>query len=269
MPLTNNGKINRNALPESDSTLFVSEDYVAPVGAVEIDLASLWCKLLKVNRVGRNDNFLALGGHSLLAIRLVNSVSVTFGVHLALSTVFQTPTLATLAQLIEKSTTQGELTHYAITLTPRCGDLILSFAQHRMWFLAQIEGISNTYNVPVALRLDGALDHIVLEKAWNTVYARHESLRSIFVVVDGQPIVRILSPESCLNLVIHDLRQIPNKDAIVEAMVSEEAVISFDLEKGPLIRVKLIQLAEDSHILLLTMHHIITDGWSMNVLFRE
>ncbi|KAG0220754.1 hypothetical protein BGW41_007542, partial [Actinomortierella wolfii] len=269
MPLTNNGKVDRRAFPTPESALVTSEDYVAPVGDVENVLASLWCRLLNTNQVGRHDNFFMLGGHSLLATRLLNSISATFGVQLPLSTLFQTPTLATLAKSIEKIMAHGDLAQSVISPTPRGGLLALSFAQHRMWFLAQIEGVSNTYHVPVSLRLHGVLDHVILERALNTVYTRHESLRSTFVVVDGQPMVRILSPESSLNLVITDVGQMPDRDAVVESMVSDEASRPFDLEKGPLIRVQLIQLAKDDHILLLTMHHIVTDGWSLDVLFHE
>ncbi|KAG0244938.1 hypothetical protein BGW41_005537 [Actinomortierella wolfii] len=169
----------------------------------------------------------------------------------------------------EMSATQGILAQFVISPTPRGSILALSFIQHLMWFLAQMEGVGDTYHVPVSLRLRGALDHIILEKTLNKIYARHESLRSTFVVVDGEPTLKILSPESGLKLIISDLRQTPDRDSVAEAIASEEAMRSFDLEKGPLVRVQLIQLAEDDHILLLMMHHIVTDGWSMDVLFRE
>ncbi|KAG0220628.1 hypothetical protein BGW42_000267, partial [Actinomortierella wolfii] len=140
MPLTNNGKVDRSALPKPDSSFFSSEDYVAPVGGVEIALASVWSKLLKIDRVGHDDNFFLLGGHSLLATRLLNSISTTFGVQLSLSTLFQTPTLAALAQVVEKSMTQEDMAHTIISPAPRGSLLALSFAQQRVWFLTQIEG---------------------------------------------------------------------------------------------------------------------------------
>ncbi|KAF9367213.1 hypothetical protein CPB97_006128, partial [Podila verticillata] len=178
LPLTSNGKVNRRALPDPDSGSFVVGEYVAPLGDIEAALASLWCQMLKIERVGRDDNFFMLGGHSLLATRFLNRVSTTLGVQLPLSTLFQTPTLSALAEVVQRSIAKKDLAHTTISPTPRDGLLELSFAQQRLWFLTQMEGMSEIYHVPTALRLHGTLNQFILGKALNTLYARHESLRT-------------------------------------------------------------------------------------------
>ncbi|KAF9367160.1 hypothetical protein CPB97_006206, partial [Podila verticillata] len=201
LPVTNNGKIDRRALPEPDSASFVTQDYVAPQGETEVALAELWSDLLKIDRVGRHDNFFMLGGHSLLAVRLMNRVS-TLGVQLPLSTLFSTPTLSALAEVVSSSKiSQDDLSHSSISPVSRDDLLELSFAQLRLWFLAQMEGVSDIYHVPMVLRLRGPLNIPALEKAFNRLLARHESLRSVFVAVDGEPKVQILPADIGLPLV--------------------------------------------------------------------
>ncbi|KAF9921144.1 hypothetical protein BGZ67_000729, partial [Mortierella alpina] len=267
-PLTNNGKIDRRALPEPDSDSLVTCDYVAPQGEYEIALAAMWSDLLKIERVGRHDNFFMLGGHSLLAVRLMNRVS-SLGVHLSLSMLFSSPTLSGLAQAIGCSDSLQGLSHSVITPFARDGPLELSFAQQRLWFLAQMDGHSEIYHVPFASRLHGLLVHATLEKTLNALFERHESLRTVFVAVDGQPQVQLLPADNGLSFVIRDLRSGQDKEAIAKQVTAQEARAPFDLEKGPLFRAQLIQLADDEHLFLITMHHIVTDGWSMAVMFRE
>ncbi|KAG0360084.1 hypothetical protein BGZ54_009708, partial [Gamsiella multidivaricata] len=267
-PMTNNGKVDRRALPEPDSVSFVTRDYVVPQGEIEIALAEMWAELLKVERVGRHDNFFMLGGHSILAVRLVNRVS-TLGAQLSLSTLFATPTLSAFAEVVSGKIAQEVLPQSFITPVSRDGPLELSFAQQRLWFLAQMEGVSETYHVPVALRLRGALNYVSLEKSLNTLFARHESLRTVFVTVNGQPKVKLLPADSGLSMVVHDLRNEENKETVVKQQAALDAATRFDLENGPLVRAQLFQLAEDEHIFLMNQHHIVTDGWSMGVMFGE
>nr|WP_280739726.1 condensation domain-containing protein [Photorhabdus khanii] len=157
----------------------------------------------------------------------------------------------------------------AIVPIAREGELPLSFAQQRLWFLAQLEGVSETYHIPMALRLRGQLDIMAWQKALDTLFARHEALRSVFVSVDGQPQVRLLEPDSGLLLSQYDLRGIPDADVVLERLSVEEAHASFDLDSGPLIRACLIRITDDEYQFLLTQHHIISDGWSANVLVQE
>ncbi|CAO3566687.1 unnamed protein product [Mortierella alpina] len=268
-PLTSNGKIDRRALPEPNSNTLISyNDYEAPEGEDEIALAAIWSDLLKIERVGRHDNFFVLGGHSLLAVRLMNRVT-SLGVHMSLSTLFSSPTLCALAEVLKIRGTQERLTPPVIVRVAKGRPLELSFAQQRLWFLCHMEGLSEIYHVPFANRLYGPLNHDALEEALNTLYCRHESLRTVFALVNGQPQVRLLPPNRDLSLNIRDLRGEHDKEAVVKRLVARESGKAFDLQQGPLIRAQLIQIADDEHVFLMTLHHIVTDGWSMSLMIRD
>ncbi|KAG0211800.1 hypothetical protein BGX28_007390 [Mortierella sp. GBA30] len=268
LPMTNNGKVDRRALPAPDSSSVVTQDYMAPEGDMEVALAAIWSDVLMIDRVGRNDNFFLLGGHSLLAVRLMNRIS-TLGAHLPLSTLFASPTLSTLADAVSNMLGLEDQSFSKISRVAHTGVLELSFAQQRLWFLAQMAGVSETYHIPLTLRLKGSLDKNVLRRTLNTLFARHESLRSVFVTVEGQPQVQLIPADSGLDFQLHDLRSESNKEAGVEGLSKKEATAPFDLEKGPLIRARLIQLADDEYVFLMTQHHIVSDGWSMGILMRE
>ncbi|KAF9948753.1 hypothetical protein BGZ72_009364, partial [Mortierella alpina] len=268
LPLTNNGKVDRRALPKPDISSYVTQKYAAPQGETERAMAAIWCDLLKIDRVGRNDNFFTLGGHSLLAVRLMNRIT-TLGVQLSLSIIFSSPTLSALAEVVSSTLSQEHLLDENIALVSREGYLEVSLAQQRLWVLAQMEGVSENYHVPVALRLQGDLNQDALEKALNSLFARHEALRTVFVSVKGQPKIRLLSADDGMPFVLHNLQEVQDKETTVKQFAALEAATSFDLEKGPLVRAQLIKLAEDEHVFLLTQHHIITDGWSLGVMFRE
>jgi hypothetical protein len=190
-PLNANGKLNRRALPYPGDDAFAREAYEEPQGEIEEALASIWSELLNVERVSRYDSFFALGGHSLLAVRMMNRINA-LGVNLPLTVLFNTPNLAAFAQECKKSLEKGPDALPAIEYIPR-GDLLpTSFAQQRLWFLAQFEGISDIYHMPLGLRLHGKLDQKALQGALDGLIARHEALRSVFVSIDGQPHARIL-----------------------------------------------------------------------------
>ncbi|UAW64946.2 non-ribosomal peptide synthase/polyketide synthase [Mycoavidus sp. HKI] len=267
-PLTPNGKLDRRALPAPADEAFARQAYEAPQGEIESALAAIWTELLGVERVGRHDSFFALGGHSLLAVRLMNRVA-TLGAELPLAALFASPSLAAFAALVNQRLTQGHNTLPAITPVSREDALPLSFAQQRLWFLAQLDGVSDTYHMSLAIRLRGALDRAAWQHALNSLFARHEALRSIFITVDGQPQVQLLTPKSCLPTRWHDLRKAPDADVQLARLSAEETQASFDLAKGPLIRACLIQLADDEHVFLLTQHHIVSDGWSQGVFLQE
>ncbi|ORX93280.1 amino acid adenylation enzyme/thioester reductase family protein, partial [Basidiobolus meristosporus CBS 931.73] len=268
LPLTPNGKLDRRALPEPDSSSLVSQKYEAPVGEIEIALAAIWEELLSIERVGRHDNFFMLGGHSLLAVRLMNRVSV-LGIQLQLTSLFASPILSDLANVITKQLSQEEQVFDSIMPVSRGAALMPSFAQQRLWFLAQMEDVSDIYHMPMALRLRGTLDRYALQGALNTIFSRHESLRSVFVTIEGQPQVQILSSDSGIPMRVLELQGKQDLDRYVRDLSVNEAHASFDLEQGPLIRAQLIQLAHDDHVFLLTQHHIVSDGWSMGLLTRE
>ncbi|KAG0195235.1 hypothetical protein BGX28_001899, partial [Mortierella sp. GBA30] len=203
-PVTNNGKVNKRALPAPDASAIASQDYVAPQGVIEAALADIWSDLLKVEKVGRHDNFFTLGGHSLLAVRLMNRVSA-LGTQLPLSTLFGTPTLAAFAEVISSNISQDSSSHSNITPVSRDGPLELSFAQQRLWFLAQMDGVSDIYHVPMSLRLHGVLDRDAWQRTLNSLFARHESLRTFFGTILGQPQVQLRPADQQLPLPFYDL----------------------------------------------------------------
>ncbi|WP_338911146.1 non-ribosomal peptide synthase/polyketide synthase [Mycetohabitans rhizoxinica] len=264
-PLTPNGKLDRRALPEPDDDAFAHHAYEAPQGELETMLAAIWGELLGVERISRHDNFFELGGHSLFAVRMVNRLQQIQGITLPLATLFGHPTVTGLAQVIADIKVS---TLPPVTPVSRDEALPLSFAQQRLWFLAQFDGVSQTYHIPMALRLSGSLDTAAWQAALDALYARHEALRSVFVSVEGEPQVALL-PATGLGLIEYDLRNEPTPEAAWQTIRDDEARAPFDLARGPLIRARLIRLADEEHVFLLTQHHIISDGWSIGILVRE
>ncbi|UUQ64831.1 amino acid adenylation domain-containing protein [Pseudomonas fuscovaginae UPB0736] len=267
LPLSSNGKLDRKALPAPDLDAVISRRYVAPEGEIEIALANLWQDLLQLEQVGRHDHFFELGGHSLLAVRLISQIRQQLGVELSLAELFAQPELADLARVIAQA---GRSTLPEIIPVARDQAWPLSFAQQRLWFLAQMEGASAAYHMPGGLSLRGVLDRSALQRALARIVARHEGLRTTFIQGDDeQPLQRIASADAGFNLQLHDLQGLVDAESRLQALASEEALQAFDLEQGPLIRGRLIRLAEDHHVLLVTMHHIVSDGWSISVLTKE
>ncbi|WP_266169313.1 non-ribosomal peptide synthetase [Dyella subtropica] len=270
LPLTPNGKLDRNALPVPEGDAFVRQSYEAPQGEVEQALATLWQDLLGVERVGRHDHFFELGGHSLIAVRLLSRIGQTFNVELPLATLFAQPVLSRLAEaLIEYRRPGSDASRQAIPVIARDGVLALSFAQQRLWFLAQLDGVSATYHLPMALRLHGALDVAALRRSLDQLFARHEGLRTVFVTVNGKPQVELLPADQGVPWIEHDVCGSIDAPAELARIVEEEANTTFDLAAGPLIRARLIRVGEQEHVFLLTQHHIVSDGWSIGVLTNE
>ncbi|HEU4880987.1 MAG TPA: condensation domain-containing protein, partial [Longimicrobium sp.] len=246
------------------------ETYVAPRTPVEEVLAGIWAELLRLERVGVEESFFDLGGHSLLATRVVSRVRELFGVELPLRALFEGPTVAALAGRVEEIRRADLPVLPAVLPTERTGALPLSFAQERLWFIDRMEPGSATYNIPAALRLTGALDERALERALGEIVRRHEALRITFGEVDGSP-VQVIAPFDGFALPVEDLSGLGDADreAAAKRRAGDEASHAFDLSAGPLFRAALLRLGEEDHVLLLTMHHIVSDGWSMGVLFRE
>ncbi|KAF9957815.1 hypothetical protein BGZ65_001860, partial [Modicella reniformis] len=268
LPLNSNGKLDRNALPAPDSSAFAHQEYEPPQGEIEMAIARIWTELLHLDRVSRNDNFFVLGGHSLLAVRMVNRIA-TLGVQFPLSTLFTSPRLSSLAECVSQSLDYGYSSLSVITPVSREDDMPLSFSQQRLWFISQLEGVSRPYHIPLAVRFRGNLDCQAWQHALNTLFARHESLRSVFVAVDGLPLVRFLPVHIGIPIRWEDLRGVPEADVLLERIITEESNISFDLAQGPLIRALMVQLDANEHVFMLTQHHIVSDGWSMAILHRE
>jgi amino acid adenylation domain-containing protein len=272
LPLTVNGKVDRRALPAPEMARSeLSQTFVAPKTPIQEMLALMWAEVLGIEQVGIHDNFFELGGHSLLATQLIGRVREAFSIELPLRDLFESPTIAGLSEVIETVRQAGEgLQAPAIEPLPRDGNIPLSFAQARLWFLNQLEGGSATYNIPVALRLTGFIDVAALEQAIGEIVQRHEVLRTTFHMVNGVP-VQVIAPTSSVPLSVVDLQALPEEEQSTEVqrLATEDARAIFDLTNSPLLRVTLLRLEEKSHVLLLVMHHIISDGWSLGIFVRE
>ncbi|MBK4998717.1 amino acid adenylation domain-containing protein [Pseudomonas sp. S31] len=255
LPLTPNGKLDRKALPVPDKA---QARYQAPVGATEQAVAEVWAQVLEVDRVGRTDNFFRLGGHSLLAIQMIARLRQQARIELPLRGLFETSDLAGFAALASGAAPQQSIMPRAPGQAPR-----LSFAQQRQWVLWQLDPQGAAYNIPTALRLVGPLDVGALQRSFAALIARHETLRTRFEQVDGQP-VQVIEAPSDFSLVPE-----PVEPAQVQAWIDAEAARPFDLETGPLLRARLLRLGADEHVLTLTLHHIVSDGWSTPILVRE
>ncbi|CAJ6403665.1 non-ribosomal peptide synthetase [Burkholderia pseudomallei] len=264
-PLTPNGKLDRRALPAPADDAYARAEYEAPQGAKEEALAAIWRELLHVERVSRHDNFFELGGHSLLAVQLVSRLRQALSVEVALSTVFDAPVLSALAERLEAENTE---VLPPIPLAPRDGRIALSLAQQRLWFLTQLEGVSEAYHMSGAVRLDGPLNREVLQRALNRIVMRHEALRTCFVREKGEPI-QVIQPHADLTMSYHDLREAEQFEQQAKNLSQAHASAPFDLSRDLPVRVLLLQLADEAHVVQVVMHHIASDGWSVGVFLQE
>lgn len=267
MPLTTNGKIDRQRLPDDmDLSVAAGESYQAPRTATEQELSMIWQDLLSRERIGLKDDFFALGGHSLKVISLVSRVHQQFGITIGFMDLFSTTVLEDQAMLIGQAQKAGFM---QIPSTAQSTDYPLSSAQRRLWILSQFEGGNTAYNVSGAYVLEGELQRSSLEYAFNSLIIRHESLRTVFRQ-NGDGAIRqyILSPETvAFNLMYSDWRQHVQQETGKE--ITEVFRQSFDLAAGPLIRAHLYRTEEHKWIFIYAMHHIISDAWSKTIFFRE
>ena len=308
-PLTTSGKVDRVALPAPERNLEIEDGYIAPRNALEQVLATIFAEVLKLEHIGMRDNFFELGGHSLSATQIVSRVREAFGIELPVRKIFEEPAVEGLAQSLladygERVVHTAELLLQVAAGAPeepplglpesqsREGSVIaaepsseqppevittrvtrtapLSFAQQRLWFLDQYEPDNILYNLPVAIRLHGVLDVTALERSLDEILRRHEALRTTFAVDNDRP-VQVINEAQEFRLSVVELRETSSEknEATAARLITEEARQPFNLAAGPLVRVKLLRLAPADHVLLLTMHHIISDGWSIKVLMHE
>lgn len=272
LPLTPSGKINRAALPEPEiEDSLASSTYAPPQTLVEEMVASIWQQVLRLERVSRDDNFFWLGGHSLLATRITSRIRDAFNIDLPVRVLFEAPTIAELAGRIETTMGSGAVIG-APALKPVVddGQLPLSYAQQRLWFLNQLMPSSTAYHLPAELALDTTVVIGTMEQAFNEVLRRHQALRTTFVLIGSQPVQRINPPPSFM-LPLVDLSRLSadERPGVAERVRQEIELRPFDLEKGPLVRTILVRSDGQESLFLLNMHHIVTDGWSMCVLLRD
>jgi amino acid adenylation domain-containing protein/non-ribosomal peptide synthase protein (TIGR01720 family) len=269
LPLTPNGKVDRQCLP-APQWQGPPEGHLASRTPMEEVLEGIWAEILGVERVGVKESFFALGGHSLLATRVMSRVRRVFGVELPLRDLFEESTVAGLAARIEAALRGGAAAASPIMPVPQTGPLPLSFAQQRLWLIDQLEPDSPLYNLSMALRASGPLDTMALACSLGEIVRRHEALRTVFTTVDGEP-VQVVRPPGPFLLPVVDLSALPKtpREALALALTAEEARRPFDLSQGPLFRASLLRMGPEDHMALVTMHHIVGDGWSLGILVRE
>nr|WP_223759268.1 non-ribosomal peptide synthase/polyketide synthase [Myxococcus sp. RHSTA-1-4] len=271
LPLTPSGKLARRLLPAPDAeSLRGDAPFVAPRSPLEQSLAEVFSSVLGVPRVGVTDNFFSLGGHSLLATQVVSRLRASLKVEVPLRELFEAPTVEALARRLAGQVPAEVRRTPAPVIVPRTREAELSFAQQRLWFLDRLEPGGSLFNIPIALRIEGALDVNALEHAFREVVRRHEALRTVFRDMPEGPVQVILSGVEP-RLMVEDLRVLPMDVREQEArrLEEEEARRPFNLSTGPLLRATLLRIQDTEYLLLLTMHHITSDGWSMGVLVRE
>ncbi|HYW71141.1 MAG TPA: amino acid adenylation domain-containing protein [Pyrinomonadaceae bacterium] len=272
LPLLPNGKIDRLALPAPDQVVSSrAADYIAPRSPNEELLAGIWARVLGVERVGMEDNFFELGGHSLLATQVISQIRHALQVEIPLRTIFETPTVGGLADSIRQAQeTPASVGPPPLKPVPRDQRLPLSFAQQRLWFLDQLDPGNTAYHIPYALRLEGSLDTEALEESLSELVRRHEVLRTTFSMIEGQA-AQVIHPARPLHVTLTDLRQFSEaeRETKTKYQLEEETQRLFDLEHGPLLRASLLRLGEREHVLILVMHHIVFDAWSIPVLLHE
>jgi len=273
MPLSPTGKIDRKTLTDmakSEAVMADDRAYIEPVSATEKRLADIWSELFKLDGIGLDDNFFSLGGHSLLAMQVVNRVRKHFGVHLELKDMFVAPTLGQLAAFVERMAGEELATEATIQPVEQQEHYALSNAQKRLWFFFKFDKASTVYNVPMRLKIKGQLDVNLFDQALQQLVDRHSALRTVFLEIDGMP-RQMIKPISDVRLQVVDLRSYSLEQQLAHIHEQTQAcnAVPFDLTVGPLMRALLFQQEEEESYLYLTLHHIVTDGWSNNVIFKE
>lgn len=294
LPLTINGKADRKALPAPETNqAYLKETYVAPRTALEEILVGLWAEILGQDLVGIHDNFFDLGGHSLKVIQVVSRIRQTFDLEISVHHLFKNPTISKLIEVMAELAGSFEVIDEIARTTREISQLLpknkgirlasetikrrtqstpapLSFAQARLWFLYQLEGENNIYNMPLAMLLNGNLNLAALEGAIAEILRRHEVLRTRFQVENDTP-VRVIDPEITVTLKVVDLQDLPEAEQLttVKRLVTIEAEKPFDLANEPLMRVHLWRMSSQSHLLLINIHHIVFDGWSIGIFTQE
>ena len=268
LPLTKTGKVNRLALPMPTAADMQQTQYVAPRSDMESQLCILWQTVLKVEQVGIDDNFFEIGGHSLMATRLMSLIRQQLGMELPLRLLFEQPTVAAFAEHMASFQQAALLS--PITPVSRQQALLTSFAQQRLWFIDQLEQGSTEYNLPLRLQLQGELNFSAFAKAIQAIVERHEVLRTVIVEEQGQARQQVREHVQA-KVLIHDLQHLDqaSQAATVQRLMDADANQPFDLAKDVLLRAQLFKLAQDKSSMLLNLHHIAADGWSMGILFRE
>ncbi|XOV79526.1 MAG: amino acid adenylation domain-containing protein [Aestuariibacter sp.] len=269
VPLTPNGKIDRKCLTETLVALTSNLAYVAPGTQLEVDLVNIWSQVLRIaaNKIGVNDSFFDLGGNSLSATQIFSRIARRYAVKLPIRLMFSHASVRQLASYLTVADSQNIESIKVLSRKPQ-QDFPLSYAQERLWALRQIEENDTSYHIPLALKYAGKLDIQALEQALNQVIARHDAMRTVFVTDKGRARQRIL-PEMTIRLAYSDITGEAGQQTLLQRLCHDEVSRAFDLTQGPLLRGRVIKLETEQYLILFTLHHIISDGWSLAVLVDE
>jgi amino acid adenylation domain-containing protein len=270
IPLNSSGKVDYRALPRPERQRDARRTCTPPRNADEQALADIWCEVLQLDQVGRDDNFFALGGHSLLATQVVSRIARRLHVDVPLRDIFQTPTIADLGACVAALRARGGTSGQPIPLASREGQLPASFTQEALWFLDQLEHDRATYTAFPSVRMKGPLDVAALERAFGEIIRRHESLRTRFPEADGRPI-QVIDPPEPQAFSFADLSGLSavEREVALDRAIAQQAGRPIDLQKGPVLRMSVLKMSEDEHVLLAAAHHMIYDGWSLGIMARE
>ncbi|TRX31760.1 amino acid adenylation domain-containing protein [Flavobacterium sp. ZT3R18] len=268
IPLTVNGKVDKNYLLTLNTGTLSRVAYVAPADDFEKQIAAIWEEVLQIENIGTQEDFLELGGHSLKAIQLINQYHKIFDVKLGLKEVFANTTIKAHATLIKNS----EVTkHTSIQKIANSADYPASAGQRRLWVLSEITGNTAIYNMPSQLTLKGTYDVAYFSKAIEATLDRHEALRTTFKVNKEGEVRQVVKTTEELGFTVDyiDYRSDLHQDTNVDLYIKEDAYAPFDLTNGPLVRASILQLSDDEYVFYYNIHHIISDGWSMDVLAKD
>jgi amino acid adenylation domain-containing protein len=265
LPLTNNGKVDKKALPDPDKNELLSDEYVAPRTETQYKLEEIWKKLLKIEKAGIRKNFFELGGHSLLAIRLISVIRKEMLVEVPITKLFSNPTIEQLAVFIESQT--GTIALPTIIATSRPERIPLSFTQERLWFIDKLEG-SVQYHLPAVFKLKGKLDIEALSKTLQTIVNRHEVLRTVFKYEEGQA-WQYIKEKDGWELTTAEGSEFQDDPQKLRSFINQQIKEPFDLSRDYMLRATLITLSKEENLLVVTMHHIASDGWSASILVKE
>ncbi|MHA7060181.1 non-ribosomal peptide synthetase [Aquimarina sp. M1] len=265
LPITSNGKTDITALPEISGDDMIKNEYKAPGNEVERQLVAIWQEILDIEEIGVTDNFFELGGHSLKGTILINKIKKALGSSLSVRDLFLNPTIEGITSQIKESK------YIRIPKTKERESYALTSSQRRLWVLSQFKEGSIAYNIPSVFRLEGVLDVVQLRKAFLTVIKRHESLRTVFKEDDREEVRQYILPENevSMDIDLYDVSEVSDSSEALSAIVDYSYEYHFNLEVGPLLKLGLIKVSATEHLLLFNMHHIISDGWSMEVLSKE
>jgi amino acid adenylation domain-containing protein len=268
LPMTVNGKVDRSRLPSISHITSPVEQLQTAQTDTERGLISIWQNILDRNDIGVTSNFFHLGGHSLKAVQMLSRIYEEFHVRLDLSTIFRNPNIRELGRLLESSRVAEY--HHIVPITGSRSYYDVSHAQRRIWLMTQLGGDRLAYNISSRYEFRGALDRSSFERAFGTLLERHEILRTTIVTVNGEPYQKIHSyTDYPFTMLYHDLRDDADGESQLLTLIESEGRTAFDLAEGPLLRAQLVHVSDQHYAFLLTIHHIISDGWSMNIMIRE